>query len=193
MPAALREAILRSPAEVVVAEYVLERVPFIFGNDWASYRKWRRELGGRLGIDPREISLTGSACVGFSLSPEKPLKQFEPDSDIDVAIVSDWHFSEAWHALRRIDPIIEPLSPAQRYALTEHQKRYVYWGCIATDRILPLLPFAVQWLTGLAQMSNIAPTEGRKINARIYKDFRALTSYQARGITALRDEILSLP
>lgn len=189
MQEALKAAILMGNPTDVVAEHVLERVPFIFGDDWKRYRWWRRELGVRLGIDPREITLTGSACVGFSLSPGKLLKPFNEASDVDVAIVSDWHFSEAWHRLRSIDPVMEQLSPTQAAALAAHQTRFVYWGCIATDRVLSLLPFAAQWLGGLTYMSGVAPTEGRKINARIYKDFRALAGYQARSVMALRAEL----
>lgn len=191
MSDALRSAILLNSPDDVVAEHVLERLPFIFQDDWSSYRLWRKTLGAQLEIDPREIVLTGSACVGFSLSPSKELKAFDQDSDVDVAIVSEWHFSEAWHCLRVIDPIIAPLTPPQRSALAEHQKRYVYWGCIATDRVLPLLPFGAKWLAGLSYMAGVSPTAGRRINARIYKDFRALAGYQARSVSALRTEFLA--
>lgn len=187
----LRERVLTGDPPDIVAEHVLERVPFIFSDNWKLYRWWRKELGQRLGIDPREITLTGSACVGHSLSPTKGLRPFDQQSDVDVAIVSEWHFSEAWHCLRNIDPVTTQLTPTQRIALAEHQKRYVYWGCIATDRVLTLLPFGAKWLEGLTFMAGVDPTEGRKINARIYKDFRALASYQARGILALRNELLT--
>ena len=72
------------------------------------------------------------------------------------------------------------------YTVVEHQKRYIYWGCVATDRILPILPFAVTWLDVREQLAQKEPTVDRDINFRIYKDFRALRGYQLQGLKRLQ-------
>lgn len=187
----LKKSILEDDPVRIVSEFVLERVPFIFGEDWEQFRTWRRELSTGLQIDPCEVHLCGSACVGFSFSPDNPLKAFSERSDIDVSIISERFFSSAWNALREINPATARISARQRHALLDHQRRYVYAGCIATDRLLAILPFGAEWMASLARMADRSPTVGRTINARIYKDFAALRSYQVKSIRMVRQELLT--
>lgn len=186
----IAKAILERDPEELVNELLFERIPFLFGSRWETYRAWRYLLGGALNVDPCEIVVIGSAAVGFSLSPVKRLKAFDGSSDVDVAIVSDHFFSEAWHYLRTVDTALGHLTPAQRCAVKEHQKRYIYWGCVATDRVLPILPFSREWLSARARLSATEPTTGRAVNFRVYKDFRALRTYQLRGLKRLRTALL---
>lgn len=187
----LRTAICDRNLEDLLSELLFERLPFAFSPSWDEYRGWRRHLATAINVDSSEIVIVGSAAVGYSLSPIKNLKAFDSDSDIDVAVVSDHFFSEAWHHLRTVDLAIDPLTPPQRAAVIDHQKRYIYWGCIATDRILPIMPFAQTWMSARAQLSGMAPTADRDINFRIYKDFRALRTYQMQGLKRLRDTLLN--
>jgi hypothetical protein len=84
----MRNAIRTRDPRSVVSEYVLERVPHDFGDDWPLYRNWRQYLASRIGVDPCNISLTGSACVGVSLNPHKHFAEFDARSDVDVAVNS---------------------------------------------------------------------------------------------------------
>ena len=174
-----------------VSEYILERLPLIFSDDWGLYRAWRRRLARGLGVDPCEICVTGSACVGCSLNPNKNLSYFSEESDVDVAIVSEYHFNEAWHFLRGFSFGTHYLTPGEKQSIIDHQKQYIYWGCVATDRILRLLPFAKPWTIALSEISAVEPTFGRTVNLRIYKDFDALRGYQLTGVEKLRTELLS--
>jgi len=180
-------AILQRNLDDLLSELLFERVPHVFAESWDSYRLWRRAA---INVDISEIIVIGSAAVGFSLSPTNQLKAFDQRSDIDVAVVSDHFFSEAWHHLRTIDLTLDPLTPPQRTAVIAHQKRYVYWGCIATDRLLPILPFAQKWLAARSALAAMEPTVERDINFRIYKDFRALRGYQLIGLQKLRTTLL---
>ncbi len=78
------------------------------------------------------------------------------------------------------------LSPRQKEALSDHVTKLIYFGAVATDRILDLLPFAQEWLAGLSNMAGIDPTAGRIINARVYRDFDALRKYQMKSVRASR-------
>ncbi|WP_420405428.1 hypothetical protein [Nisaea sp.] len=57
--------------------------------------------------DPSDIAIVGSGKYGFSLSPEKNFRAFQPNeedenpSDIDLVVVSKGIFNETWHNLRR--------------------------------------------------------------------------------------------
>ena len=115
-------------------ELLFEGTPFVFGASTEQYREWRLGLATRIDIDPLELVVVGSAATGYSLAPRKNLKQFDSDSDIDLAIVSEHLLAEAWHQLRTLDPVAVRLTKAEREALDEHAGRYVYWGCIAVNR-----------------------------------------------------------
>lgn len=186
----LRTEILTKRPSDIVSEYVLERIPHIFGGDWTLYRHWRRKLGEALGVDPCNICITGSACVGVSLNPHKNLSPFRPKSDIDVAIISSYHFEIAWKTLRHLR-LADAATPIERQALTD-QQTYVYWGTIATDKIARFLPFGSAWTVGLSQMKIEKPTEGRELKFRIYRDYDALRAYQIRSVQAIRAALLEI-
>lgn len=187
----LPKAIVEQDLNDLLNELLFEDIPHVFKSSNERYRVWRARLSASLKVDPSEIVIVGSAAVGVSLNPTKNFKPFDEKSDVDVAVISDYFFSEAWHYLRSVDLALPMLTPAQRIAVVEHQKRYVYWGCIATDRLLPILPFGREWLEARAKLMEIEPTIDREINFRIYKDFRALRGYQTLGLKMLRDTLLN--
>ena len=61
---------------------------------------------------------------------------------------------------------------------------------IATDKLLPYLPFGTQWSNALRAMSKLEPTKNRQIKARIYKDFESLRAYQVNNLKNLRTQEL---
>ncbi len=128
--------------------------------------------------------------MGFSLNPRKNFGAFSPQSDIDVAIISDHYFSEAWRFLRSLDLTLAQLTNPQRNSIRDHRGRLIYWGTIAADKILPILPFAQPWMAAAAHMSGLPPADQRDINFRIYKDFGALRAYQMQGLASLRTKII---
>jgi hypothetical protein len=189
-PENLRKEVLSSNLDEIVARALFEGVPIIFNGDSELYRKWRTDLANLLVVDPCEVVIVGSAAVGVSLSPYKNFKPFGASSDVDVAIISEKFFSEAWYSLRKIDFALIRITPAQRAAIQEHQMNYVYWGCVATDKLLPILPFSISWLTARTKMSEHAGTFGRDINFRIYRDFGALRGYHRLGLRRLRASLM---
>jgi hypothetical protein len=177
--------------EIFASTWILERTPHIFAEDRKLFLTWKHQLGNRLGVDPIAISLVGSSAVGVSLNPNKNFKLFDVSSDIDVAVVSDYYFTEAWRTLRRLGTDLFKLSPGQRASVSEHVSKYIYWGTFATDRLLPILPFAKHWISALEDMQTIDPTKGRQIKIRLYRDFDSLRSYHLSNIRELRNKLLS--
>lgn len=171
------------PPDVFASRWIFENVPHVFGGNLQGYVDWKTHLAKGLIVDPRAITLVGSASVGVSLSPNKIGKAFHDSSDIDVAVISHRFFETAWHFLR--DPGVYQLrmTPASLAALSKHSHSKVFYGEIATDRILGYLPFAKPWLSALSAMSRVAPTLGRDVKVRIYRDFESLRQYQLLGVT----------
>lgn len=68
--------------------WLSEGVPFAFRESpglWEQVRVW---LSSRLDVDPKEITLVGSARLGQSLDPKRLGEPFTADSDLDLTTVS---------------------------------------------------------------------------------------------------------
>jgi hypothetical protein len=175
----------------MTSKWIIEKVPFIFADNLEHYIRWKEILASKIGVDSKAIVLTGSASVGFSLNPDNNLRAFSEKSDIDVAIISQHYFDISWHFLRNIGTNRYSYSRKEITAIDDHRNRLIYWGTIATDKIIQLLPFGDKWVTSLNEMSNIEPTKDRTINIRIYKDFEALRAYHLNNLKAIKDKIIT--
>lgn len=186
-----KEDLVNRDISFITSKWIIEKIPHVFSDDLDSYIRWKENLGSKIGVDSRAIAITGSASVGFSLNPEKNLKIFSAASDIDVAIISQYHFDIAWHFLRNLGTKIHSFSQREKNAIEDHRTRLIYWGTIATDKIIQLLPFGQQWVNALNEMSDFAPTKGHEVNARIYKDFEALRAYSLNNLRQIKEKIIT--
>ncbi len=181
----------RSPEEFL--EHALfDRVPHIFQNDRAQYVLWKRVLAKELAVDAACLAIVGTAALGWSLNPEKNLKPFDNKSDVDVAVISPYHFTVAWHYLRTETSRRMSVDRKTRIAWDQHATNYVYWGTIATDKLLGILPFGDLWLRAITTMTSINPTLNRDIKFRIYNDFDSLRSYQALSVKKARQNLFKV-
>lgn len=189
-PADLKALLLEGGAGPVASRYLIDRVPFVFRDDWELYRQWKRKLSDLIDVDPANLAIVGSAGVGYSLSPNKGFSAFHDKSDIDVAIISDFHFLQSWRALRKVN-LGDTVSYSEREAIKDHRQKYVYWGCIAADRVLRFLPFQRAWTEAMSVMAGTAPTEGRDVKFRIYRDYDALRLYSMNTLEELKAELIA--
>lgn len=176
------------PTDLLVSIWIIDRIPYIFNGDLREYAVWRHALAKGLGVDASALLITGSAAFGVSLNPYKNYKFFDDSSDIDVAVISDYHFTEAWRALRNIGPSMHGMQPKVKQSIADHVQRYIYWGTIATDKLLHLFSFGKQWASALEEIAKIAPTVGRQVNVRVYRDLDSLRAYQVNTISKLQTE-----
>lgn len=182
--------LLDNSPSFICSKWILDRVPFLFNEDRISYIKWKEKLASKLGIDSKAMVLTGSSCCGFSLNPYKLYKKFNEESDIDIAIVSELYFDIAWKTLRNLGTKRFDLTPKQSSSLDDHVNRLIYWGTIATDKLLEILPYGKKWSLHLIEMSKFEPANGRTINIRLYKDYEALRAYQINNLGKLRIKLV---
>jgi len=185
------QALERDPTDLLASVWVLNRIPYPFDGNIVTYATWRHDLARDLQVDPSAVLITGSAAFGISLNPNKNYKAFDADSDIDVAVVSDYHFTEGWRTLRNLGPRLHGLPPRSKQAVNDHVYRLIYWGTIATDRILGLLPYGPQWQNAIARAAQRIPTLGRTIKLRVYRDLDSLRAYQVNNLNSLKTTYLS--
>jgi hypothetical protein len=186
---ALHEAILTKEPRSFVSHHIFEPVPFAFAGDFANWIEWRQVLADNLDVDPKDIVMTGSAAIGFSLNPHKNFRKFDESSDFDCGIISSYYFDLAWRYLRQLRVSWLDLPSKSRYAINQHRQRHIFSGTIAADSMLEILPFGQAWQAALDQMATVPPTIGREVKLRMYKDYDALRYYQSSGIERLREQI----
>lgn len=184
------ELLSKEPSDFV-SHYLFDRVPFVFGGDLGAWIAWKTKLAKQIDVDPRDVVLTGSAAIGFSLSPDKNFSAFHEGSDIDVGVVSAFHFDMAWRHLRQQRTAWLTIGGKTKGAIEAHRKNYVFAGTIATDKMLGILPFGLTWQQALDQMALVEPTLGRDVKLRIYRDYDALRYYQASNIRNLQALVAS--
>lgn len=185
----LKQQIIARDDRNFVSRYVFDSIPHIFGGDLDAWIEWKSDLGSKIDVDARDIVLTGSAALGYSLNPQKAFNTFHNESDIDCGIISNHYFNISWRFLRQRRVEWLTLGKSVKDAISMHRDNYVFSGTIATDRILGLLPFGQAWAKALDHMATRPPTYGRDIKLRIYKDFDCLRGYQSVGIRKARNVV----
>ncbi len=137
--------LVEMPLSLMVSKWILAPTPYVFSSDLDAHLEWRERLSRELGVDSQAITLVGSASLGFSLNPNKNYKPFDEKSDVDVAVISGYYFDISWHHLRNLGSRrYYSLSPAQKNSVADHTNRLIYWGTIATDRLLPIFPYSAR-------------------------------------------------
>lgn len=184
----IKNDILSISPDVFVSKWIMESTPRIFKEDEMGYYAWKHQLASGIQVDARDIIITGSACLGYSLNPSKNFKKFNEYSDIDVGIISNYYFDIAWHELRNQQ--YYKLDRDMKRALEEHKNRLIYWGTIATDKILPILSFGKDWNKRISNLQKMSPIDNRDINFRIYKDNKSFRDYQINSIKECQFKIL---
>lgn len=79
----------RAAREIVARLWLTEGLPSAFLTSPAVYEDLRGWLGSRLDVHPKEVTLIGSARIGYSLAPPPDFgRPFGARSDLDLSIVS---------------------------------------------------------------------------------------------------------
>ena len=87
-------------AEDFLSAHMFDRISHIFAGNRELFIARREALSRAIEVDPACISFVGSSAVGVSLNPSSGFKMFDADSDIDVGIISHYHFTVSWRYLR---------------------------------------------------------------------------------------------
>jgi len=171
-------------------KYVLHGTPYIFGDREDDYYEFRRRISDKFNIGFHEVFLSGSAQLGFS--PYKR-KQFDYDSDIDVAIVSNHLYERILESIRGYQM---ELRKARRSISTReidlYHKflEYTAIGWIRPDK-LPL-SFQIKelkndWFDFFQSLSYGKSEAGNyKVSGGIFKSYRHFEQYTVSGLKDLK-------
>lgn len=87
------------PTDIEIEDFVTlwlaEGAAQCFSDMPVTYQMVRRLVGNKLGIPARDVGLSGSGKIGFSLSPHKNMSDFDKNgSDLDLFVISAALFQE---------------------------------------------------------------------------------------------------
>lgn len=187
-PELIRLDLSNLSSTLFATKWFFDTRPYVFESNEDEYIKWRHIVADGIEVDPSDILITGSACLGFSLSPYKNFKRFDEKSDIDLCIFSEYYFNLAWRELSSKTMI--GLTPKMITSIKEHREKYIYWGTIATDIILPLLSFGPSWERIIPKLSPFKCLEDHEIHFRIYKDRQSFRRYLLQSIEYRKNAIM---
>ncbi len=174
-----------------IDQHYLRPDPFAFSE--GEFGAIIRLISTSFDVDPNGIYCIGSGAIGLSLNPSKvergQLKGFSPTSDIDLALVSDYHFFQAWRDLRvATQPTISEIDELVSKNITWQKKR-LFDGATIASKLLPALTFAPRWLPGHEQLKMAVARElggERDVNYWIYRDYWSLRNYISKSIELCR-------
>ncbi len=189
----------RPAREAFVRLWLTEGCPQVFERHPAIWEQVRAWLASRLQVCPKDITVVGSARIGFSLAPETWGRLFGEHSDLDVAVVSPALFGTVVETFRRwVDEYqsrtVTPRSATERACWDENRafgERNIRLGFYDSNKLPTLDRYPVaqrianaMWLLrSRLERTPDAPTV-RHASARIYRDWVSLVARVSLNLKA---------
>lgn len=104
----------------IVRLWLSEGIPYAFKSYPILYETIRGWLASKIDVHPKQITLIGSARIGYSLSPPPKLgKPLNSESDLDFSVISRELFVKCMNAFRLwtkdfSEGIVSPKNPKER-------------------------------------------------------------------------------
>ncbi|MCL9651339.1 hypothetical protein L2172_12990 [Pantoea agglomerans] len=170
---------------------ILHGTPYVFSSNDGDFYEFRKRIGDFFKIPFYEIYIMGSAKLGFS--PFKK-KEFDYDSDIDVALVSPILFekimsdiSEFQMSFRKNRSAVQERELRQYHLFLE----YVAMGWIRPDKLpisFQMKEFKDNWFDFFRSISNGKSEVGNyQVTAGVFKSYHHLEKYTISGLKDLKN------
>lgn len=171
---------------------VLHGIPYVFHNRENDFYEFRKKIALNFHISFHEVYIIGSAKLGFS--PFKK-KNFDYDSDIDVAIISPQLFKKLMRDISKYQMNFRN----SRATVTEYELKmyhqfleYVALGWIRPDK----LPLSFQmksikddWFAFFDSLSNGKSEVGNyKVAAGVFQSYEHLEDYIIDGFKNIKQK-----
>ena len=191
---------------------IMTGLPSIFANGEDTIRL-QQFVATALGVSDAAsgVLVVGSAKTGFSLDPDNYFVPFGEASDIDIVVIHDGLFDEAWHTMLAWDylTIKNRTKPEQQWLYKRHDEVWSGWydppawhlrarGGIELSfptALKPLRDFSFRWFSAFRSLSRYQhhPEIPRhRVNARLYRTRAHVAMYHAVSLRVLRNRLSTL-
>lgn len=137
----------------------------------------REAVAEEFHIHPNHVIVVGSTKLGYSISPAKPFKPFDSESDLDLAVVDGQLFDQYWEEMHRLRKAAVPWPEFGDF------RRYHFNGWMRPDK-LPVAEIRNNWFDFFAGLQRSGIGGGLPLRAGLYKSWYFLEAYQAVGAKA---------
>jgi len=179
----------RGTREIIARLWLTEGLPAAFQASPAAYEDLRGWLAAQLCVHPKEVTLIGSARIGYSLAPSPSFgRPFSPRSDLDLSVISDDLFRRLATAFSRFSAdyetgAIKPRSERERFLWEQNLEfgtRNIPRGFLDSNKIPNFTKYQVaqqinQSMWALVKKLEVTPhaPQVRTASARVYRDWRS--------------------
>lgn len=157
--------------------------------DGESYANARQRIADHFEVHHTNVFVVGSAKLGFSVAPAKRFREFNDESDIDVAIVSPELYLRVWRQLSDL------LNADPGFLWEKHTllKKKHLTGWLRPDALppSPALPLVDEWFEFFRELTGDQVFGPYHVSAGIYYDIHFLESYQERAVAMCQMEDVS--
>lgn len=182
--------ISRHEREVLVRLWLTEGIPYAFRECPAIYEEVRGWLANRLELHPKQITLLGSARIGFSMARSPQFgREFNDKSDLDFAVISTGLFGKFERMFSKFEQDFssQKISPRHesecRYwkSNIDFGKKNIPLGFFDANKIPYFKQYPIAQKVGQAmwalvtklEVTDKAP-ESKKASVRVYKNWECL-------------------
>lgn len=179
----------RAAREIVARLWLTEGLPCAFLPFPAVYEDLRGWLASRLNVHPKEVTLIGSARIGYSLAPPPEFgRPFHSGSDLDLSIVSGDLFQRVASAFSNFSAdyrsgAVIPRTPHERQLWDENLAfgmRNIPRGFFDPNKIpnfhrYPIAQQVSQSMWALKKKLEVTPgaPQVRRASTRVYGDWQS--------------------
>lgn len=170
-------------------KYVIHGIPYIFKDKENEYYDFRKRISEKWNVSFHEVFITGSAKLGYSYHKDK---DFDENSDIDVAIVSTVLFNEIMLTIEDFQWKIRRKQVYLNWAQLEKYHEFLEYlaiGWIRPDKLPNELlrndkRLKTEWFAFFKSISNGKSEVGNyEVTAGIFKSYKHLEDYIYYGIS----------
>jgi len=172
----------------VIEDHLITGLPFVFQAEEAAYEVFRNTLGDHLRTPPEDISIIGSARLGFSLSPEKFGAAFSSSSDIDTVVVNSQMFDVAWLQLSRIGRKRLSLPEKVQTAFKAHKGNNLFFGFIEPNRLPGIVTLSNHWFRTFQGLGRVPSLSKFLIQGRLYRTWDHVKTHQLYTLECITDK-----
>ena len=167
---------------------VIHGTPYIFQQKEHEYYEFRKRISNKWNIMYHDVHITGSAKLGFSFFKQK---QFDLDSDVDVAIISNPLFDKFMVLISDFQWRKRNRNITLTTKETEDYHRFLEYPAIGWLRP-DLLPLSIRfdskklkdnWFSFFQSISNNNSEVGNyKVSAGIFKNYQFFETYTLNSL-----------
>lgn len=197
------QALRKVPLEKIVDEHVFAGTEFFFQDAPEDLASIKESLNRKLGCATENITIVGSAKVGFSLDPDNFPRVFMPTSDIDIVVVDPVFFDKFWHVVLKWHYMQGRFVGAPDREWAAARKEEIFWGWLEPHKvsyrgllqrrgyaISALQQMSHDWFTAFQGLGRIPSLRGRDISGRLYRSWDHARRFHVMGLEKIKIRIL---